>query len=355
MNEAWSGFLNNAGAVVANGKVAHFGNADRERRAAVNGNVMVDLSHLGLIAVSGKDAQSFLQNQFCNDVRAIDGSSSQLNGHCSAKGRLLSIFRLLQIADTYYMELPADIVEATLKKLRMFVLRSQVTLEDRSDALVRIGCSGPQADQLLAQAAGCEPPSTMHRVKQHAGLTLVRVGDAPARFEIWGEAAALQNLWMRLDVHAAPVGSDVWEWLEIQSGIPAIHADTVDAFVPQMVNLESLGGVSFNKGCYPGQEVVARMRYLGTLKRRMYLAHVDADQAPRLGDNLHAAGGESGQGSGKVVRVQAAPDGGYDLLAVIVIDVAAQHSVHLQDQNGPVLQLKPLPYTFESYGNVSGG
>jgi len=355
MKEQWQEFLSNNGAVIEGNRVLHFGNPDQERRVVTSGNIMVDLSHLGLIAAYGQDSQSFLQNQFCNDVRQINPGISHLSGHCSAKGRLLSVFRLVQRGETYYMELPHDILEDSLKKLRMFVLRSQVTLEDNSDALVRIGFTGPKADQLLREAVGGDVPQQANAVIQLNDLTLIRIGSTVPRFEIWGELEPLQQLWTRLDVHGAPAGADIWEWLDIQAGIPVVSKSTIDAFVPQMLNLESLDGVSFSKGCYPGQEVVARMRYLGKLKRRMYLAHVDCDTPPQAGDNLFASGAESGQGAGKIVRLQPAPDGGYDLLAVIVIASAEQEPIHLHDQNGPVLKINPLPYTFESYGNVSGG
>ncbi len=354
MKEQWQEFLTDNGAIIDGNTVLHFGNPEQERRVVLNGNVMVDLSHLGLIAAYGKDSQSFLQNQFCNDVRAITPTVSHLSGHCSPKGRLLSVFRLVQRGETYYLELPYEILEDTLKKLRMYILRSQVTLEDNSDALVRMGLNGPTADKLLQEAIGGDVPQAANDVTQTADLTIIRIAAPSPRFEIWGELEPMQQLWGRLNVHAAPVGVDIWEWLEIQSGVPVVTKATVDAFVPQMLNLESLGGVSFSKGCYPGQEVVARMRYLGKLKRRMYLGHVDCDLAPQIGDSVYAAGADSAQGTGKIVRIQPAPDGGFDLLAVIVIESADHEPIHLQDQNGPVLQIKPLPYAFESYGKVSG-
>lgn len=354
MKQEWREFLQKAGAEIDDDLVRDFGNPERENRAVLNGDIITDLSHHGLIVAHGDDTVTFFQNQFCNDINAVDTGHCQLSAHCSAKGRILSAFRVVQRDGSYYLSLPREILEETLKKLRMYVLRSKVTLEDASEAFVRIGLSGPRAEQLLSGALG-EIPAGVDEVVTRQDYSILRLPGLHPRFEIWGELDAIQQLWGKLDVHAAPVGSGLWQWLDIRAGLPSIHPATVDSFVPQMVNLEALGGVSFRKGCYPGQEVVARMRYLGTLKRRMYLAHLDQDTGVQPGDPLFAAGAESGQGAGKVVAVQPHPEGGLDLLAVIVIDSAGGEPIHLHAADGPRLTLLELPYTFETAGKSSGG
>lgn len=351
MKEEWRKFLKDAGAEFDGNRISTFGNIVAEHKIAQTGNIITDLSYRGLIAVYGDDAQEFMQNQFCNDVRQANLEHSQLNAYCSAKGRTQALFRLTRRQASYYLSLPHDILESTMKRLRMFVLRSKLTLEDATDSFVRIGFAGPQADKLLAEAVG-NIPQEVDSCVQTEILTIVRVGGSDPRFEIWGELEDIQKLWTELDVHAAPVASSIWEWLDIHAGIPTVVSATVDAFIPQMLNLEVLDGVSFQKGCYPGQEVVARMRYLGKLKRRMYLAHVDTDQAPQAGDELLSDDAESGQGAGKIVNVHAGADGGYDLLAVIIISVAESNKITLNDTNATPLEIKPLPYTFETLGKV---
>jgi len=144
--------------------------------------------------------------------------------------------------------------------------------------------------------------------------------------------------------HARPAGAAVWDWLEIQTGIPTITSPTQDRFVPQMLNLERVGGVSFQKGCYPGQEIVARTQHLGAIKRRTYLAHVDASATPSAGSELYSADlGE--QASGTVVNAAPAPDGGFDLLAVIQVASAQSQPIHLGSPAGPILELRTLPYS----------
>jgi hypothetical protein len=147
---------------------------------------------------------------------------------------------------------------------------------------------------------------------------------------------------------ARQTGAEFWSLMDIRAGVPNIFEDTVEAFVPQMANLQLIGGVSFTKGCYTGQEVVARMQYLGKLKRRMYRAHVDSTQAPARGAEVFSPSSESGQGAGRIVDVAASPDGGYEVLAVIQISSAGADDLRLVDAEGPALRLLDLPYQFET-------
>jgi len=148
-------------------------------------------------------------------------------------------------------------------------------------------------------------------------------------------------VWQALTQHATPVGAPVWDWLRLNAGVPMLVAATQELFVPQMVNLEAIGGVNFQKGCYPGQEIVARSQYLGKMKRRMFLAHLDESAAP--GDSLYSAD-LPGQATGTVVNAAPAPGGGFDLLAVAQIESANTQTLHLKAESGAPLTLKPLPY-----------
>lgn len=346
MKTEWKKFLENAGAVFEDGSIAHYGNRERERQVAMSGEIIADLSHFGLIATHGEEAETFLQGQFCNDVRKVDEGNSQISGYCSPKGRLLSTFRLFKHKDTYYLLIPQELVEETLKRLQMFVLISKVTLEDADNAMVRIGFSGPDADTKLKEILGNVPEQT-NTVIHTDGVTVMRIPGPCSRFIILGDVEAIKKIWSQLDVHAAPVGAQPWGQLDVQAGIPRIYTQTVDAFVPQMVNMQAINGVSFKKGCYTGQEVVARMQYLGKLKRRMYRANIKTDEPVLPGDPLYAAGDTSGQGMGKIVSAFPSDSGGYDVLAVIQIAGAEKSKIHLKDKKGPVLELDELPYTLE--------
>lgn len=347
MNSRWEQFLKDAGAVVDGGHALHFGNPERERQVATSGSIIADLSHRGLIAVNGADAVSFLQGQITTDVSRIDAGHSRIAGYCSPKGRLLTLFRIFQRDGTYYLQMQGENLTATLDRLNKYVLMSKVTLEDASNTLVRFGFSGPHAEDEAGRILG-DIPAAIDEVLQNRDLTITRVPGVHPRFEIVGPPDAAQKLWSELDVRAAPVGSEVWTLLEILNGVPSIYADTADEFIPQTVNLDLLGGISFDKGCYTGQEIVARLHYRGTVKRRMHLLRCAADAPPRPGDAVIIAGGES-KTIGNVVVAAPAPDTGWALLAVLIIDQASGE-LRLGNASGPPLTLGELPYDLPAGG-----
>lgn len=298
--------------------------------------------------MQGADAATFLQGQLTNDIRDVSLSHSQISAYCSPKGRMLACMRIFMRDDTYYLSLPRDILDATVQRLRMFVLRAKVTLSDVSDVLVYAGYAGEHAAATLRTALGTIPTQPDEVIHVN-GLTLLRLPhrDAHAsRFGIIGEVAAAQALWNTLLDSAQAVGANVWDLLDIRAGIPSVYTTTRDAFVPQMANLDTIGGISFKKGCYTGQEIVARMHYLGTLKRRMMLAKITADIAPQPGDALYASGETNAQSIGTIVAAHAAtPHGEYEALAVVDIKSAGAGQIHLHNAAGPILTFIPLPYT----------
>ncbi len=302
-----------------------------------------DLSHFGLIRVEGEDAEKFLQGQLTNDMRQVTEDHSNLAGWCSHKGRMLANFRCFRRNDAYFLQTPVENLALVIKRLGMYVLMSKVTLSDASDELMRIGITGSCAESLLAPLFE-QLPADANGVAHGAELSLIRLPGERPRFEIFGPAEALIAFWQSAESQAIRRGDDFWALQDIRAGVPTIYQSTSEVFIPQMTNMQLVDGVSFTKGCYTGQEVVARMQYLGKLKRRMYLAHVTGEAEPKPGDELFAKGSTSGQGSGKVVDAQAAGDG-YDLLAVIETASAEADEVCL-GENGPPLQLRDLPYSF---------
>ncbi len=339
----WKDFLLDAGAEFDDAGVLHFGNLRRELSVAITGNVFADLSHYGLISVHGDDAESFLQGQVTNDVRKVDDRHSQFNGLCNPKGRLLASFRVFHRGDSYYLCLPMDLIEDVIKRLRMFVLRSKVTLEEASDTFIHLGVSGDAAEQELRKYAG-PLPDDLHAVVQDKDQAIIRVPGIHPSFEVFTTLEHAKQLWNNLNVQSAPIGSVAWRLLDIQAGIPMISPETRQAFVPQMANLHLIDGVSFKKGCYTGQEIIARMQYLGKLKRRMYIARVDSESEPRAGDEVFA-GNDERESIGKLVSSAPHPDGGYALLAVLQIaSVDSQADLRLGSITGPAIELHPLPY-----------
>ena len=343
----WKDFLLAAGAEFNDAGVVHYGNLRRELSVAITGNVFADLSHYGLISVHGDDAETFLQGQLTNDIRKVDDQYSQFSGICNPKGRLLASFRVFHRGDSYYLCLPTDMIETVISRLRMFVLRSNVTLEEASDTFVHLGVSGSDAEQELRKFTGTLPDNT-HDVTQYKDQAIIRVPGIHPSFEIFTTVEQAGQLWNKLNVQSAPIGSVAWQFLDIQAGIPMISPDTREAFVPQMANLQLIDGVSFTKGCYTGQEIVARMQYLGKLKRRMYRARVDSESEPHAGDEVYA-GDDKRQSVGKLVSAAPHPDGGYSMLVVLQISSAEGKSeLRLGSAAGAVIELEHLPYPFPS-------
>lgn len=340
MNPSWKNHLLSSGAVLTDNRASHFGDPEREREAVANGTVITDLSGLGMILFSGEDSTSFLQGQLTCDVRQITRDKSGYGGYCTPKGRLLATFLLWQDADGYCLQLPAALVPAVQKRLTLFVLRAKVKIADASSQSVRLGLAGTGAAQTLQGRYG-STPAAEHEILQADGDLIIALPGG--RYEVITAPDRAPALWDGLLRECTPVGSSWWDWLELKAGIPAILPATQEHFVPQMVNFDAVGGVSFQKGCYPGQEVVARTRYLGKVKRRMYLAHVQSADCAVPGDELFNPEVE-GQVCGMVVNTHPAPGGGCDMLAVIQIAATVSGQVHLKSPDGPALDFLPLPY-----------
>lgn len=342
MNEEWNKFLAGHMAVIEAGPSVRFGDVRDEVRIAATEIVMSPLLQRTLIQVTGEDAESFLLGQFTNDLRILDETHTQLSAYCTAQGRMLAIFRVLRPADGFTLMLPAELRDPIVQRLRMYVLRSRVTLTPVDDMVV-IGLSGSGSDALVMDLFG-ESPATADSCVSKDGMTAIRVGTKRTRFELVIPVARAETVWDHIGQKAQAVGTAAWNWLDIQDGIPAVYAATSEAFVPQMANLDALDGINFKKGCYPGQEIVARMHYLGRLKQRMYSAHLSVDQPPEAGAKLYAPSfGE--QAAGTIVDAQIAPTGGVDALAVIQIGAAEAGEVHLLATDGPNLNLTELPYS----------
>ena len=351
MNQNWRAFLESRSAIVSepNGETRDHAGSACFADAPVDADcALVDLSHLGLIAVGGPEAADFLQGQVSNDIRELSDSHSQLSSHCNPKGRMLANFRVLRIEQSIFLVLPRSQMEPLMKRLRMFLLRTKASIDDASDALVCFGIVGNCADAALGELFGALPVGD-NDMTQADAATLIRVAGLVPRYLFIGPAEQAQGLWQRAAEQAIEANADLWALHDIRAGLPTVLPETSDAFVPQMLNMQLIDGVSFTKGCYSGQEVVARMHYLGKLKRRMYTAEVETDIAPRPGDVLSVPGSKSEQAPGRVVDARAVAPGRYALLVVVEISAAEGGEVRLASDgaaDGPLLQLQAPPYGF---------
>ncbi len=311
------------------------------------------LEHLGIIRVTGADAASFLQGQLTNDVALLGMNESRLAAFCSAKGRMQASFTIYkrpaidatQTTPEIYMVCSRDILAQTLKRLSMFVMRAKAKLTDVTDEFNIFGLTGNAIISIAANSINTPAIAIFNTsilialrpaLGQRRALCITPVSDAsPAGDEL---------------------SAELWHWGEVHVGIATITAPVVEAFVPQMLNYESVGGVNFKKGCYPGQEVVARSQFRGTLKRRAYVVQIDAtDMQNDMTKNLQPFVGQevfhdsdAEQPCGTVVQVAANPGGGFSAIVSMQTSAADGGKLSLGSVNGEKnsakITLLPLPY-----------
>jgi len=298
--------------------------------AALQGTTL--LPHWGVIRARGADAAKFLHGQLTQDVESLGADQARLAGYCSAKGRLLASFVVWRNGpDELLLACSAEVLPAALKRLSMFVLRAQCKLSDATAELALRGLSGAAAIEWLG---ACAPGAAWQRSELGCSQ-IIRLPDA---------AGQARYLWIAPAAEPAPplpaLPLSAWQWLEVASGVPSVVGATVEQFVPQMVNLELVGGVNFQKGCYPGQEIVARSQYRGTLKRRAFL--FDSDAPAQAGQEVFASADPS-QPAGMVANA-ASHDGAHNALVELKIAALDDAALHLGAPDGPLLTRSALPY-----------
>lgn len=294
------------------------------------------LHDLGLLQLEGADTQAFLQGQLTNDSRELSDTWSQQSALCTPKGRMLALFRILRHGGRYFLQFPAELLPAIQKRLQMFVMRSKVTITDASQQWLQLGLAGVCAPGLVEDICG-QVPAEPDQVVGTDGLLCLRLRGELPRFLLLVAENQAKTLQERLANKAQPAHLNLWKYLAIAAGEPSIYQKTQEAFIPQMLNLETLNGLSFTKGCYTGQEIVARMQYLGKLKRQLFRARITGDQPPEPGETLFCAQSSSGQGAGQVVECAATPEGGHELLVVAETALVGKAQLQLRDEHGGVL------------------
>jgi folate-binding protein YgfZ len=317
------------------------------------------IDDLALITLSGDDAASFLHRQLTNDVEHLGQGEARLAGYCSPKGRLIATMLMWRQAGTIFLQLPRTIAAPLQKRLQMFVMRSKVTLSDVTSQQRVLGFGGQRAGAILATWFDSLPSAPYQKIDHRLG-TLIRVADAcgAARYQWLMLEETAQSVWpVLVEKCAQPgqqlaVGDDAgWMLSQIHAGVPQIDVATQEKFVPQMVNFELLGGVNFKKGCYPGQEIVARSQYLGKLKRRTTLVTIN-DVAAKAGDELFAAS-DSAQPCGMIVNAAPNGDGGIDALVEIKLSAIEESSISVgaagtDGAGGAAVQFLAMPYLLDA-------
>jgi folate-binding protein YgfZ len=307
------------------------------------------ITDLGLIALDGEESANFLHNQLTNDVEHLGLSEARLAGYCSPKGRLLASFLMWRSASTIFLQLPRDIQAPVQKRLSMFVLRAKAKLSDSTEAAanaVVLGIGGTQAPAALQAWFADLPAKPYAKVENEAG-TLIRVADAfgAPRYQWLLSAETAETVLPALEGKLLAGDGQAWHLSEIHSAVPQITKATQEQFVPQMINYELLGGVNFKKGCYPGQEIVARSQYLGKLKRRTTLVSIP-DLSAVAGMEVFATA-DPEQPCGMIVNAAPNGDGGVDALVEMKLAAIEAGSVRLGSAEGTPLTFLDMPYVLE--------
>ena len=298
------------------------------------------LSHEGVLAVRGPDASKFLQGQLTCNLNYLNEHSSSLGARCTPKGRMLSSFRIVSVEDGYVLTMARELIEPQLADLQKYAAFSKSKLSDESAAWVRFGLS--DGDGALV-GLGLDLPQTSDSVARANDLLAVRLSDG--RAELWAPASAADTLHRRLAAQLPEAALNRWLLAQVRAGVGQVVGSTRELFIPQMLNLQALGGVSFKKGCYTGQEIVARMQYLGKLKRRLYRLSLIGEQLPEPATELFSPVHNTAIGE---VVLAAQSDKGIELLAVLQQDAVTDGRIHLGAPEGLPLEVLDLPYTLDT-------
>ncbi len=307
--------------------------------ATTDGSIRCRLDDRGLLSIQGTDAATFLHGQLSTDVLGLAADESRLTSYSDARGRLLLVGRLYAETDRFLLEIPNDRLEPVRQQLAKYVLRADVRIEDVSRALVRCAAAGHSAAIALGAVIDSLPTESGQSVIADGDARIVRLAGPRPRWQIHGDPEAVGALWDQLAGHTVEVDSSQWRLLDIEAGIPTVHEATAGHFVAQMLNLDRLGAIDFRKGCYPGQEVIARTHYLGRIKRRMHLLHLSTVVAvPASGTAVE----QDGKRVGEVVEGAPMPEGGSLVLAVLHNEADDPLTI-----DGQTAERRPLPYSIE--------
>lgn len=298
-----------------------------------------ELTHEGVLAVTGPDAAKFLQGQLTCNLNYLSTTQSSLGARCTAKGRMQSSFRLVSEADGFLLAMAGELLAKQMADLQKYAVFSKVSLSDASQAWTRFGLVG--GEPVLAKLA-IELPEQADSVARGSDCLAIRLRDG--RVELWCHTSQATSLRAQLIEHLSEGVLEAWQLAQVRAGIGQVFGETWELFIPQMINLPTLGGVSFKKGCYTGQEIVARMQYLGKLKRHLHRLQAEGPFQALPAPGVELFSPVHGSSVGEVV-LAARTSTGMELLAVVQDDAVADTRIYLGSPDGQPLTLLALPYT----------
>jgi folate-binding protein YgfZ len=343
MNNEWKNYLIQNNAEQDDSGLFIFNQPYVDYQNTAENDIICDLSYFSTIVFAGGDAAEFIQGQFTNDVNKVDENNSQISGFCNNKGRMIANYRLFQHQQNYFISIRSDLVERSINHLQNYLLRAEVAIQDISEQLIHIGISGKNADTLLSTYID-NLNTDVDSVSSNEDYIAVRVaGDVP-RYEIFCSFEHAIKLWQGLADKTKIVNTAYWDYLNIKNGLPFIDSHTSEEFVPQMANMELINGISFEKGCYTGQEIVARTHFLGKQKRRTYRINIISETEPKVGEQLATDTSTENQYTGTLVTLYPISENNYEALAVIQIKSAEEGKLKMKG-SGAGVDVLDLPYS----------
>ena len=334
----WQTFLNQCGANSNANRLIDFAGADAKLESETKNITLMPLSQYSLLQVSGKDKQSFLHGQLITDVKQLQPMQSQYSGWCNARGQLIANLLLLNVGDHYLLLIHSELKDYVLKRLGMFILRADVNITDVTDSMPMIGIANVDQPSIDLGLDTKLDESDIAGIDQ--GFICCLPGEQN-RYLLFAELESLSTLILSGKDQISFAGADAWQLLNIQAGIPWIGTATQEQFLPQMLNLDQFDALSYQKGCYPGQEIIARLHYRGEVKKRIQFIHTR--------DPIHAGSTiktKEGNKAGTVINAVKHPDSYYYALATLDLDKLDQELYAESDKSNPV-GLSALPYTVE--------
>lgn len=331
------------------GKIVTFGQAELERFLIKNGPVLTSLTHQGLIKASGSDVVTFLQGQLSSDISAVSDSQSQLSAYCDPQGQVLALFLVFKYQGDFYLNFDGSLKESILKRLSMFVMRADVKFTDVSDDLIQIGFAGEFGDLDIQRRLSTKVKSVYETgyidIDGMQDICVIKVPGPYHRYALFGPADQMIEAWKSLRSNADLTNSYDWNLLNIAAGVPEVNTNTSGQFVAQFLNLDKLDAINFKKGCFPGQEIIARMHYRGKVTKRMFRIRFEENLDLKAGEPLVLK--DSNDKSHRLTVISANPNIYNGTLCLAVGTLKSLEAVEgdLLTETGSPAFIEPLPYS----------
>ncbi|KUJ71523.1 folate-binding protein YgfZ [Thiomicrospira sp. WB1] len=348
MHSQWHAFLESQGATLnEQGVVTSWGQPDLERIMVKHGPVRASLAHKGLIRIQGDEAFNFLQGQLTNDLSNVTDTQAQLSGYCDPKGQLLGLFTVFKIDQAWYLHCDPDVTDTVVQRLNLYKLRAQVEIENVSDQLVQIGYAGEFADLNIQRLLDTKIKET-YEVQPLEGLDDsygIKVPGPYHRYLFVAPPQQAETIWQGLTGNGEATNDADWQLLDVVSGLPRLTQATAGQFIAQFLNLDKLDAINFRKGCFPGQEVIARLHFRGKVTKRMVRLHLKDNQAELApGDTFKLL--DQKEKPYKFTLINAAEDieDGKVCLAITTLKPLETAQAPLTTEAGQAATIEPLPY-----------